>query len=438
MKKFYIRTFGCQMNYSDSERIVAVLERLGYYATDSSASADLIILNSCSVRKHAEDRISGLMLEYRPLKQKNKKLLVGITGCMVRKTSCQQDNDKDKILRRIKLLDFAIRIENIGRLGKFIKIAPPRVLGASQKISSAELADYFKIAPKYSSRFQVFIPISTGCDKFCSYCIVPFSRGRETCRPMKDILEEARAAAKNGCKEITLVGQTVNSYKNFPKLLATIDKLSKFGLERVRFASPYPLDVSEDLINAISRLKTLQPYIHLPIQSGDNGVLKRMNRKYTVAQYENIVRRIHAAIPDCAISTDIIVGFCGETHKQFMNTYNLFKKIKWDMAYLAQYSPRPGTLSAKMFKDDIPQKEKKRRWNMLNDLLRCISLEKHKNFLGKTVHVLVENCRAGLCTGRSEHFKLVQFRGNKNLVGKIVLVKITKAYEWILKGEREV
>ncbi|MBI5152171.1 tRNA (N6-isopentenyl adenosine(37)-C2)-methylthiotransferase MiaB [Candidatus Peregrinibacteria bacterium] len=440
MKKFYLRTFGCQMNYSDSERIKAVLERLGYHAANSPASADLIMLNTCSVRQHAEDRIFGLMLKYEPLRRKNKRLLIGLTGCMVRKTSSRADDFKDKILRRIRPLDFTIRIEEIAKLPEILGAVSGRavrktITSARQKIQPRELKNYFHITPKYTSRFQVFIPISTGCDKFCSYCIVPFSRGRETNRPMKDILKEARAVVKNGCKEITLVGQTVNSYKNFPKLLVEIDKLNKFGLERVRFTSPYPLDVTDDLIKAIARLKTLIPYIHLPIQSGDNEVLKRMNRKYTVQQYENIVRRIRARIPNCAISTDIIVGFPGETREQFMNTYNLFKKIKWDMAYLAQYSPRPGTLSAKMLKDNVPQKEKKQRWNMLNNLLRRVSLSKHKKFVGRKVRVLVESYKNGLNMGRSEHFKIIQFKSKKSLVGKIVPVKIVKAYEWILQGK---
>lgn len=420
------------MNYSDSERIKAVLERIGFKETASPVAADLIILNSCSVRQHAEDRISGLMLKYEPLRLKNKKLLVGLTGCMVRKTSIQTDANKDKILRKIKPLDFTIRIEEIGCLPRILGIKPAI---AKEKISPRELSNYFHIIPKYTSRFQVFIPISTGCDKFCSYCIVPFSRGREKCRPMKDILKETTTAVKNGCKEITLVGQTVNSYKNFPKLLTSIDKLSKFGLKRVRFTSPYPLDVSDDLIDAMARLKTLMPYIHLPIQSGDNGVLKRMNRKYTVAQYEKIIKKIRAKIPDCAISTDIIVGFCGETRKQFMNTYNLFKKIKWDMAYLAKYSPRPGTVSVKFFKDDISSAEKFRRFHFLNNLLRKISFEKNKKFVGREVRVLVENYKNGLNISRSEHFKIVQFKSPKNLIGKIVPVKITKAYEWILEGK---
>lgn len=422
------------MNYSDSERLKSVLKRIGYKEIASPKKADLIILNSCSVRQHAEDRIFGFMIEYEKIRKKNPRLKIGLTGCMVRKTSTQKEIGKDKILRKIKPLDFVVRIEDIEKLPQILGIKKRGKYSAKQKNPHNELKNYFHVNPKYSSKFQAFVPISLGCDKFCTYCIVPYSRGREQFRPRKEILKEAKNLAQSGYKEITLVGQTVNSYPNFAQLLKEIDKFHKFGLERVRFTSPYPLDVADDLINAMARLKTLQPYIHLPIQSGDNEILKRMNRKYTIAQYEKIIKKIRARIPDCTISTDIIIGFCGETHEQFMNTCNLFKKIKWDMAYIAKYSPRPGTVSAKMFKDNIPAKEKLRRFHILNDLLRKTSLEKHKKFLGSKVRVLVENYRAGICTGRSEHFKIVQFKSGKSLVGKIVTVKIIRAREWILEG----
>ncbi len=419
------------MNYSDSERLKTILDRLGYKETVSPGKADLIMLNSCSVRQHAEDRIFGFMIEYEKIRQKNPRLKIGLTGCMVRKTGAQKDDKKDKLLRRIKPLDFVVRIEEIAKLPQILGIKSADI---NDEISARELKNYFHINPQHTSKFQAFVPISTGCDKFCTYCIVPYSRGREQFRPKKEILAEIKNLAQSGYKEITLVGQTVNSYPEFAKLLAEIDKFHKFGLERVRFISPYPLDATDDLINAMTKLRTLMPYIHLPIQSGDDEILKRMNRKYTVAQYKKIIGKIRKRIPGCAISTDIIVGFCGETREQFMNTYNLFKKIKWDLAYIAKYSPRPGTVSAKMFKDDVPAKEKSRRFHALNDLLRKISLEKHKKFAGKKIKVLVENCRARICVGRSEHFKIVQFKSSKNLVGKIVPIKITKAMEWILEG----
>jgi len=423
------------MNYSDSERLKTVLERIGYKETLSPNKADLIIMNSCSVRQHAEDRIFGFINEYEKIRKKNPQLKIGLTGCMVRKTSIQKDKEKDNLLSRIKHLDFVIRTEEMIKLPQIIGIKSSKKTNNFNTLESRELKNYFHINPKYESKFQAFVPISTGCDKFCAYCIVPYARGREKFRSKKEILEETRSLAKNGCKEITLVGQTVNSYPKFANLLKEIDKFHKFGLERVRFVSPYPPDTDDDLIDAMANLKTLMPYIHLPIQSGSNEILRRMNRKYTVEQYEKIIEKIRAKIPDCAISTDIIVGFCGETREQFMETYNLFKKIKWDMAYIAKYSPRPGTVAAKMLKDDVPAKEKSRRFHMLNKLLQKISLEKNKKFIGRTVRVLVENYNKGINTGRSEHFKIVKFKSSKSSVGKIIPVKITKAMEWLLWGQ---
>lgn len=322
-------------------------------------------------------------------------------------------------------------------------------------IKEEELTDYFQIAPNYANKSQGFIPVSIGCDKFCTYCIVPYSRGREKSRDIEDIIREATEFVKNGGLEITLIGQTVNSYglsvydkksgkfdwlykkgkKPFVYLLEEIDKLSKFGLKRLRFTSPHPKDMSDDLIDAMAKLKTMQPYLHLPVQSGDEGVLKRMNRTYTIKQYKEIIKKLCKKIPDIAISTDLILGFCGETEKKFKNTYKFFEEMQFEHCYFAQYSERSGTFAAKNLKDDISEEVKKERWDAINDLLRKISKEKLKRFKGRPVEVLVESWKKGVCTGRSEHYKIVEFSGPKSLIGKIVPVKIEKTLEWVLRGK---
>lgn len=452
--KYYIETYGCQMNYSDTERLQTVLNSLGFEKTENEKNASLIMMNTCSVRQKAEDRVLGRMKKIKNYKKENPDLLLGLTGCMVRTSSSRlhEKENRDKLLNMLKMLDFVIRIEDIGNIGKFITNLQPNM--DFPETSEGELGDYFNINPHITSKKQVFVPIGTGCDKFCTYCIVPYTRGRERSRTVEEINEEAKRFVENGAVEITLIGQTVNSYglarsdnkkfmdKNgtkiahpFTALLKKLDTLSKKGLKRLRFTSPYAPDVSDKMIEAMANLKTLMPYIHLPIQSGDNRTLRRMNRKYTVEFYRELIARIRARIPDIAISTDIIVGFCGETEEEFENTCRLYKEIKWDHCYLAQYSPRTGTTSEKFFKDDIPREVKRERWHKLNSIMTKISAERLAQFVGRKVRVLVESQRGRICTGRSEHFKQVTFLSDKKIIGEIVPVKITRAREWILEGQ---
>jgi tRNA-2-methylthio-N6-dimethylallyladenosine synthase len=351
-------------------------------------------------------------------------------------------------------VDFVFRITDLNSLGNVLKEAGAK--SDTQKMRGKQEAsrlDYLNIAPKYSSSFQAVVPIQIGCDKYCTYCIVPYARGREQSRPMKDILAECKALVKKGCKEITLVGQTVNSYGNsvfdkqtsqfkgikepFVKLLTEIDKLHTLGLDRLRFTSPHPKDFTDELIKAHIKLKTLCPHFHLPIQSGSDEVLARMNRKYSVKEYKEIIKKIRKILPLASITTDIIVGFCGETKEQFMETYKLHQAIRWDMSYLARYSPRPQTVSHKYFKDDVTRAEKARRWHKLNGLLEKCALEYNKKLVGKTLQVLVERCdkKTKECEGKSRENKVVQFGGAPAMVGKIVDVKATKALQWLLKGK---
>jgi tRNA-2-methylthio-N6-dimethylallyladenosine synthase len=441
------------MNYSDTERMQTYLEALGFKQAKAEKDADMIIFNTCSIRQKGEQRVIGKMIDMIKLRKKNKNLIVVITGCMVRKSSSRYSETRDKLFNRTKEIDIALRIEELPKLADLIKELNPKI--KLPKIEEETLEDYFNITPNYTSKSQAFIPISTGCDKFCTYCIVPFSRGREKSRPMADILEECEEFVKQGGLEITLLGQTVDSYglstfdkqegtfKHLPKgktpfvsLLEQIDKLYSKGLRRLRFTSSHPKDISDDLIKAIGKLKTLMPYIHLPVQAGHNDTLKRMNRPYTCEKFLTIIKKLRKTVPGIAISTDFIVGFSGETEEEFQATYDLFKKEEFDFAYFAQYSERKGTFASKNLKDDVPKKVKRERWHLINELLKTIVAKKLEKFVGKTLDVLVEFEEKGLLHGHSEHSKEVQFKGKKSLIGQIVTVKILKADKWVLEGEK--
>ncbi len=451
--KYHIQTLGCAMNYSDSERVAAILEKIGYERTEKTEESDLYIFNTCSIRQKGEDRVYGQLKNIYGLKKKNPRLLIGITGCMVRQTSSRnsEKEQKDELLKRLEELDFVFKITDTNKLVEVIEEAEPQL--DLPQLAEADLNDYLKINPKYTSTFQAFVPIQIGCDKYCTYCIVPYSRGREKSRPMEDILAECQRLVENGCKEITLVGQTVNSYglsiwdkksgqfaamkDPFVTLLTAIDALQAKGLNRLRFISSHPRDFTDELIKAHVELKTLCNYIHLPVQAGDDEVLKKMNRQYTADHYRSLIKKIRTTIPDSAIPTDIIVGFCGETAEQFQRTADLFNEVQWDMAYLARYSPRQGTASFKVFKDYISRQEKAQRWQALNTILEKSSSAKNKACEGKILEILVEKCNeeTGECEGKSRENKVVQFPGNASQIGQIINVKITQGLQWSLKGE---
>jgi len=455
--KYHIQTFGCQMNYSDTERVETVLEKNGYAKAKTLEEVDLFIFNTCSIRQKGEDRVHGLLGKLAQYKKANPRLLIGITGCMVRQTSSRnsENNVKDKLLTTAFNLDFVFRINDTHKLAEVLAEAEPQLeLQGAEEKPSENRTDYLKVDPKYSSKIQAFVPIQIGCDKYCTYCIVPYSRGREESRDLAEIVSECRKLVENGCKEITLVGQTVNSYglsdldkksarftdfteQPFIKLLKELNALSELGLSRLRYTSPHPRDFTDELIEAHANLKTLCPYIHLPVQAGDNTVLAKMNRKYTVEHYRGIIEKIKTRLPNCVISTDIIVGFCGETDEQFENTFNLFQDLKFDHAFIARYSTRKETVSEKYFQDDVTKEKKAERWNRLNDLLVATSTHKNQAYEGQELEVLVErfNTLTKELEGRSREYKLVQFKGDESQVGKIQQVKILKGLPWVLKGE---
>lgn len=438
---YFIQTYGCQMNYSDSERITTVLEKMGYKKTESFKTADLIILNTCSVKQKAEDRIYGLGEQFAQLKKENPNLIIGITGCMIREESGIRGEIKHNVLDIMPTIDFIFRIKDLMKL--------PGIINKLHKIEKENefknICDYFHISPTIANLTQVFIPISTGCNNFCSYCIVPYARGREKCRNIKDILDEVKKYAARGAKEINLVGQNVSTYKPadanpdsqkspFAQLLRKIDAVE--GIDRIRFYTVHPKDITDDVINLYGELKSMVPHIHLPIQSGSETVLKRMNRHYTPDRLRELVRKLRNRIPDISISTDIIVGFCGETEKEFLESYDLIKELKIDLIYVSKYSERKGTLAEKQFKDNIPLEIKKDRFERITELMKGISHEYNQKFKEKKVTILVERIRKGYADGKIPEYKMARFRSDdQSLIGKYVDIKVNKCMEWCLEGK---
>ncbi|MCP6718087.1 MAG: tRNA (N6-isopentenyl adenosine(37)-C2)-methylthiotransferase MiaB [Patescibacteria group bacterium] len=425
-KKYFILTYGCQMNMSDSERIAFLLENQGYQQALNETMADLIVINMCSVRQSAVNRVYGLGEKIKKLKKKNRNLKTILTGCVSKK-------DHKKF---IKIFDLVLNIKSLSQWPKYFEAGflselwPPLLRQDNQ---------YFKIQPKQISKFSALIPISSGCNNSCAYCVVPFTRGPLTCRSHKEIIKETKSAIKNGAKEIWLLGQNVNDYKspanskiNFSKLLEMINNINADFW--IRFTSPNPKDFSSEIINAIANLKKVTEYLNLPVQSGDNKILKEMNRSYTIKKYKDLVTKIRKKIPNISLSTDAIVGFPTETKSQFQNTLKLFKDVKFDMAYIAKYSPRPRTKANKL-KDDISKKEKQIRWEALTKTLEKTSLKKNKKYIGKEVEILVNDYKNGFILGKTRTYKTVKIKNDdKDLIGKIIKVKITSALPWGLKG----
>lgn len=417
-KTYYIVTFGCQMNISDSENISGLLESLNFKKAENEDSADILIYNTCSVRETAEDRIFGLNKKFKNLKIKNQNLKIILTGCIT--------HHKEKELkRRLPYIDSFVKIKDFEKIKNL----------TAENSNQINLNPFI---PKYESFFRASVPISIGCNNFCSYCIVPYSRGKENSRPVDDILKEVEYLVKNNYKEIWLLGQNVNSYNfknfNFTKLLKTVNKIT--GEFWIRFTSPHPKNFRDDLIKEMAACEKFPHYLNLPVQSGDNEILKKMKRNYTREEYIKLAEKIKNAMPDIALSTDIIVGFPSETKKQFQNTVSMIKKIKFDMAYISEYSERPKTLAAEKFKNDVPKKEKKERKKNLTEILSETALEHNKKLIGREIKVLADKEKNSRLFGRTEGNKPVEVeKGNYELIGGFITVKIASATPWKLKGE---
>ncbi|HLC69882.1 MAG TPA: tRNA (N6-isopentenyl adenosine(37)-C2)-methylthiotransferase MiaB [Patescibacteria group bacterium] len=439
-QKFHILTFGCQMNKNDSERIVGLLSSLGLAETSRPEEADVLLINTCSVRQSAEDRVFGILVNWQEYRAKKPNLIIAVTGCM----PCRDKNDK--IRKRIKGVDIFFPIEELVLLPQRMReINPDLFLNTFE-----DPGYYWQINPSHEISYQAFITVQTGCNNFCTYCVVPYARGREKNREVKSILDEIKTLAAKGCVEVTLLGQVVNNYQapdkeffssanpfkdkdDFSALLWEINQVN--SIKRVHFTAADPQYFNNYQIEAL-KLPNQANYLHLPVQAGDNEVLRKMNRKYTREYYLDLVNKIRANCPTIALGTDLIVGFSGETEKQFEKTLDLYRQASFDISYPAKYSERSGTAAAKAFTDNVTLVEKKRRWQAVQDLMEKMTYEKNQYYVGKTVTVLVDRFENGICMGNTHEMKLAQFLGEEKLVGKIVEIEIFEAKEWILKGKK--
>jgi tRNA-2-methylthio-N6-dimethylallyladenosine synthase len=444
MKKYFIITIGCQMNKADSERVAGYLEMLGYRPVEKKSQANLVVITTCGVRQSAEDRVYGLVPR---IKKQNPQAKIILTGCL---------SGREDVRKRLEeFVDIWLPIAELSKLASKLSIVNCQL----------STRNYLNITPKYNSKISAFVPIGYGCNNFCAYCVVPYARGREVYRPAGEIIKEVENLVKKGYKEIVLIAQNVNSYasenkktrkqKNkkidFSDLLKLINNIP--GNFWIRFATSHPKDISDKLIRAIAECQKICAHIHLPAQAGDNTVLNNMNRNYTREDYNKLVEKIRSIINDkiqnsnfknnvwqlpVSITTDIIVGFPGETKKQFNNTAKLFKEVRFDMAYIAQYSIRPGTAAEKL-NDNVPRIEKKAREEKLMKILRQTALENNHKYLGKTVEILVEgkNKKGEWYgkTGTSKNVKIQNSKFKTSLIGKFVNVKITSAEDFGLAGE---
>jgi tRNA-2-methylthio-N6-dimethylallyladenosine synthase len=434
-KKYTIETHGCQMNEHDSEKISWILENMGYEWTDDKEESDFIIYNTCLVRENAELKVYGQLGALKDLKRRKPNLLIAVCGCMM-----QREEARNIILSKYKHVDIIFGTNNIYKLPQLInryKQTGKTVVDIVE--DDREIMEDIEFNRKYP--FKAFVDIMYGCNNFCTYCIVPYTRGREKSREPKSILKEVENLASQGYKEITLLGQNVNSYGktldynySFANLLEEINEIN--GIERIRFMTSHPKDLSDELIQAMANLDKVCEHLHLPVQSGSNRILKAMNRKYTKEDYLLLIDKIKKAIPDIAITTDIIVGFPGETEEDFNETLDLVKKIKYDSAFTFLYSIREGTIAANM-ENQIPDEVKHERFQRLLDTLYPIFYEKNLKYKDKIVEVLVEETsknNENVLSGRTRTGKLVHFEGEKDLIGKLVNVKIKTVKSFTLEG----
>ncbi|WP_326909082.1 tRNA (N6-isopentenyl adenosine(37)-C2)-methylthiotransferase MiaB [Sedimentibacter sp. MB31-C6] len=435
-KTYHILTYGCQMNEHDSEKIAGMLSSIGYDETSDEHNADLVIFNTCLIRENAELKVFGKLGEVKGLKRNKPDMIVAVCGCMM-----QKEEIRDKVLKSFSFVDIIFGTNTIHELPNLIYNVEVNKKKSVDIIDNSDLI--FEDMPKSRKfNYKALVNITYGCNNFCTYCVVPYVRGREKSREPIEIINEVNALAQEGCKEITLLGQNVNSYGNnlenkftFAKLLYELNKIT--GIERIRFMTSHPKDLTDDLVMAIKDCDKVCNHVHLPIQAGSNDVLKRMNRKYTKEHYLELVKKLKSAVPDIAITTDIIVGFPGETEEDFQETLDVVKKAEYDSAFTFLYSMREGTKAALM-EDQIPDDIKHNRFDRLLEVLYPIVLAKNEGCIGKVYPVLVESISKtsdNFLTGRTEHFRLVHFKGSEDLIGQMVNIKITSAKTFHMEGD---
>ena len=401
------------MNKAESERLGSFFEQRGYQATATAEEADIIVLNSCVVRQHAESRVINKLNALKALKRARPDLTLAVTGCLV-------NSEVKQLKKTLPYVDYFFKA------GEY----PPWL---------EKEGNLHAITPSHPSP-STFVPIMQGCNNFCSYCIVPYRRGRERSRPLAEIACEAKQLTNRGVKEVTLLGQNVDSYgHDLPQQPDLTDLLGELnaveGLARIRFLTNHPKDMSTRLIEAVARLDKVCEMICLPVQSGSDEILKAMRRGYTAEHYRHLVSQIRSAIPEAALSTDVIVGFPSETAEQFRQTFNLLSEVRFDTVHVAAYSPRTGTIASKEFEDDVPQDEKRERRNKVEQLQEQVATEINQRLLGRTVEVLVEGKKKGKWQGRTRTGKLVFFSDSSDHLGQLVKIRIEKTSPWSLQGK---
>ncbi|MBR6719781.1 MAG: tRNA (N6-isopentenyl adenosine(37)-C2)-methylthiotransferase MiaB [Clostridia bacterium] len=431
-KKYLLITLGCQQNESDSEKLHGMLGKMGYTETESLDDADLILYNTCAVRENAEKKLFGRIGALKPYKEKNPDLIIGVCGCMT-----QQKGMDERFRRYYKYVDMVFGTHSLYAFPEILyKAIEDRLQVRDIRDIDGEVTEGIPI--KRQSNVKAYLSVMYGCNNFCSYCVVPYVRGRERSREYKDVLDEAKSIASSGIKEIMLLGQNVNSYNgglSFAELVAKVSEID--GIERIRFMSSHPKDIGSELIDVMAQRKNVCNQLHLPVQSGSDRILKIMNRRYTVEKYMGIIDEVKRKIPDVTLTTDIIVGFPGETNEDFYKTMELLKAVRYDSIFSFIYLKRKGTPAAVM-EDCLTEEEKHINFDKMLKLQNDISLEKNKAMIGSVQSVLVEGesktDKLRQC-GRSEGGKLVHFASDKDLTGEIVKVKITDVNTWTLSGD---
>ena len=437
MNSYHILTYGCQMNEHDSENIAGFLESMGYQYCENEFDADVVVMNTCSVRENADNRFFGVLGQFKKNKKNNPDFIMCVCGCMP-----QQPWVVEKIREQFSWVDIIFGTQNIG---EFPELLDRRIKTGKKQCSIIDNnpnIDEEEMKPKRMYKHKALVNITYGCNNFCTYCIVPYTRGREKSRKLEDVVSEISCLVNDGVKEVMILGQNVDSYRdvsgnNFATLLKAINNID--GLERIRFMTSHPKDISEEMMLCFNTCEKLCHNIHLPVQSGSDVVLKRMNRHYDTEKYMSIVNKLREICPDISISTDIIVGFPGETEEDFEKTLDIVRAVRYDSAFTFLYSPRKGTPAAR-YEDQIPEDIKHKRFDRLVDAINEISLEKNKTYVGKTYDVFVEGVSKNDDTtfgGRTDDFKLVNFSSEKSaeeIIGTTVKVLITDSKTFSLDG----
>lgn len=434
-KKYFIKTYGCQMNEHDSENIKALLEEMSFKETFDMEDADLILLNTCAIRENAHNKVFGMIGRIKTIKEKKPHVIAGICGCMA-----QEESVVNEILNKYKHINIVFGTHNIYQLPEILNNAIVKCEREIEVMSyEGDIVEHMPV--KRDSKYKAWVNIMYGCDKFCTYCIVPYTRGKQRSRRHEDILEEVKDLVKEGYKEVTLLGQNVNAYGKDLSDGYTMENLledtAKTGIERIRFVTSHPWDFTDGMIDVIAKYDNVMPYIHLPIQSGSNKILKLMGRRYTKESYLTLFKKIKEKIPNCSVTTDIIVAFPGETEEDFQDTLDVVNECKYDSAFTFIFSPRVGTPAARM-ENNLSEEVKSERLQRLNELVNKYSKEANDRYLGKIVPVLLEGVseKDDECLmGYTDTMKLVNVKCDKKLIGNIVNVKITDVKTWSMDGE---